>query len=72
MLILICFVAQLVDVGRRVIINKIHSYIAARVVFFLMNLNITPRPIFLTRHGQSEFNAAGRYARLAPLFVSPA
>jgi broad specificity phosphatase PhoE/predicted kinase len=58
---------KLVDVGRRVIINKIHSYIAARVVFFLMNLNITPRPIFLTRHGQSEFNAAGRIGGNSPL-----
>lgn len=34
-------------------------YLAARLVFFLMNLHLTERPIWLTRHGESVYNAAG-------------
>ena len=32
----------------------------SRVIHFLMNLHITPRPIWFTRHGQSEYNVEDR------------
>jgi broad specificity phosphatase PhoE/predicted kinase len=51
---------KVIDIGRKVISNRIESYLASRVVFFLMNLHIVPRKIYFTRHGQSEFNALGR------------
>ena len=50
---------KLIDVGRRIVINRIHGYLPGRLVFFLMNLHTTPRPIWLTRHGESAYNAAG-------------
>jgi broad specificity phosphatase PhoE/predicted kinase len=52
---------KLFDVGKKIIINNLpDSYLPGRVVFFLMNLHIVPRPIFLTRHGQSEDNLNDR------------
>jgi broad specificity phosphatase PhoE/predicted kinase len=45
--------------GRGVTVSNVDGYLAARLVFFLMNLHLTDRPIWLTRHGESVFNAAG-------------
>jgi broad specificity phosphatase PhoE/predicted kinase len=45
--------------GRGVTVSKVDGYLAARLVFFLMNLHLTARPIWLTRHGESVYNAAG-------------
>ncbi|HEY7039172.1 MAG TPA: 6-phosphofructo-2-kinase/fructose-2,6-bisphosphatase [Methylomirabilota bacterium] len=45
--------------GRGVTVSNVDGYLAARLVFFLMNLHLTARPIWLTRHGESVFNAAG-------------
>lgn len=42
--------------GKKIIANRITGYLPGRIIFFLMNLHITPRPIWLTRHGESEFN----------------
>ncbi|POW01384.1 hypothetical protein PSTT_12501 [Puccinia striiformis] len=36
------------------------SYLASRVAFYLMNLHITPRSIFFTRHGESQYNVEGK------------
>lgn len=43
-------------VGRTVTVNRVDGYLAARLVFFLMNLRLGDRPIWLTRHGESEYN----------------
>lgn len=51
---------KLIDVGRRVIINRIRDYLQSRVVYYLMNLHIRPRSIWLSRHGESEFNLSGK------------
>ena len=50
---------RLIDRGRRVEMNGIYGYLPARIVFFLINAQITTRQIWLTRHGESEFNMAG-------------
>lgn len=47
---------KLIDVGRQIVMNRIQGYIPGRLVFFLMNMHIARRPIWLTRHGESEFN----------------
>ena len=36
--------------------NNIKGFLAGRVVQFLINLHFHPRPIYLSRHGQSEYN----------------
>ncbi|KAF2428729.1 fructose-2,6-bisphosphatase-like protein [Tothia fuscella] len=73
---------KLIDVGKHVIINQIKDYLQSRVVYYLMNLHIKPRSIWLSRHGESEYNLAGKlggdadissrgqeYARLLPTLV---
>lgn len=42
--------------GRSVSVSNVDGYLAARLVFFLMNLHLTDRPIWLTRHGESAYN----------------
>lgn len=46
--------------GGHVQVSNISGYLPGRIVFFLVNTHITPRPIFLTRHGESEDNVRGR------------
>ncbi|KAG4301552.1 hypothetical protein PCK1_002037 [Pneumocystis canis] len=50
---------KLIDVGQRVIVNQIQDYLQSRIVYYLMNLHIKPRSIWLSRHGESEFNLHG-------------
>ena len=40
---------KLINVGRQVIINQIKDYLQSRVVYYLMNLHIRPRSIWLSR-----------------------
>lgn len=40
---------KLIDVGSKVIINQIQDYLQSRVVYYLMNLHIKPRSIWLSR-----------------------
>ncbi|GAB5364614.1 hypothetical protein AAMO2058_000984900 [Amorphochlora amoebiformis] len=35
-------------------------YFPGQIVNFLMNLHTVPRPIYLSRHGQSQYNALGK------------
>jgi broad specificity phosphatase PhoE len=50
---------KIIDVGRKVVLNRMHGYLPGRLVPLLVNLHITPRPIWLTRHGESAFNVLG-------------
>ena len=40
---------KLIDVGHLVIINRLKDYLQSRVVYYLMNLHIKPRSIWLSR-----------------------
>ncbi|KAF2154323.1 bifunctional 6-phosphofructo-2-kinase/fructose-2,6-bisphosphate 2-phosphatase [Myriangium duriaei CBS 260.36] len=51
---------KLIDVGHQVIINRLRDYLQSRVVYYLMNLHIKPRAIWLSRHGESNFNLEGK------------
>ena len=46
--------------GGQLQINNISGYLPGRIVFFLVNCHLTPRPILLTRHGESLDNVRGR------------
>ncbi|XP_062210921.1 6-phosphofructo-2-kinase/fructose-2,6-bisphosphatase-like [Phragmites australis] len=46
--------------GGQLQINDISGYLPGRIVFFLVNCHLTPRPILLTRHGESLDNVRGR------------
>jgi 6-phosphofructo-2-kinase/fructose-2,6-biphosphatase 2 len=40
---------KLINVGSQIIINRIQDYLQSRVVYYLMNLHIKPRSIWLSR-----------------------
>jgi broad specificity phosphatase PhoE/predicted kinase len=58
---------KVLDAGRQVISNRIEGYLSSRLVFFLMQIRPTERVIWLTRHGESKSNLAGRIGGDAPL-----
>lgn len=51
---------KLINVGSQVIINMIRGYLESRIVYYLMNLHIAPRKIYMSRHGESMFNVQGK------------
>ncbi|RDW75776.1 fructose-2,6-bisphosphatase-like protein [Coleophoma crateriformis] len=51
---------KIMNVGKQVIINRIQDYLQSRVVYYLMNLHIKPRSIWLSRHGESQYNETGQ------------
>eukprot|EP00112_Aurelia_sp_Birch-Aquarium-sp1_P020397 Seg5248.1 transcript_id=Seg5248.1/GoldUCD/mRNA.D3Y31 product="6-phosphofructo-2-kinase/fructose-2 6-bisphosphatase 1" protein_id=Seg5248.1/GoldUCD/D3Y31 len=51
---------KIINVGQKFLVNLIEGYLQSRAVYFLMNIHITPRAIYLTRHGESVYNLKGR------------
>uniref|UniRef100_A0A3Q2PHX5 6-phosphofructo-2-kinase/fructose-2,6-biphosphatase 1 n=1 Tax=Fundulus heteroclitus TaxID=8078 RepID=A0A3Q2PHX5_FUNHE len=51
---------KIFDVGSRYLVNLVQDHIQSRIVYYLMNIHVTPRSIFLSRHGESELNLLGR------------
>ncbi len=51
---------KIINVSSQVVINRITSYLESRIVYYLMNLHIKPRSIWLSRHGESMFNLTGQ------------
>lgn len=51
---------KMIDFKRKVILNRISGFIQGKIVNYLMNVHVTPRKIFLTRHGESKLNVEGR------------
>ncbi|GAA5972564.1 hypothetical protein JCM8115_000268 [Rhodotorula mucilaginosa] len=58
---------QMVNVGKQVTVNRIDGYLQSRIAFYLMNLHLTPRSIYFTRHGESQYNVEGKIGGDAPL-----
>lgn len=51
---------KIMDVGQRFLVNRVLDHIQSRIVYYLMNIHITPRSIYLCRHGESDLNVNGR------------
>jgi 6-phosphofructo-2-kinase len=51
---------KMVDVGRKMISHQIKGFLAGQAVYYLLNFNLAPRMIWITRHGESMDNVAGR------------
>lgn len=51
---------SVIDLGNRVVLNRLQGYWPGRLVTFLTHLHTVPRRVFLVRHGESAYNAAGR------------
>ncbi|CAM9704661.1 unnamed protein product, partial [Discosporangium mesarthrocarpum] len=58
---------KLINMGDQVVTNLISGYIPGRITLLCLNLHLTPRPIWMSRHGESEFNLQGRIGGDAPL-----
>lgn len=51
---------QMIDVGRKIVSHQTHGFLSSQVVYYLLNFNLSPRQIWITRHGESVDDAAGR------------
>ncbi|CAK7271787.1 Fructose-2,6-bisphosphatase [Sporothrix epigloea] len=51
---------KIMDTGSRVIISRIRDYLQSRIVYYLINVHIRPRSVWLSRHGESMYNLSGR------------
>ncbi|XP_072026219.1 6-phosphofructo-2-kinase/fructose-2,6-bisphosphatase 1-like isoform X2 [Amphiura filiformis] len=51
---------KIINVGSRFLVNKVTGHLQSRVVYYLMNIHIIPRTIYLTRHGESNLNLQGK------------
>src|SRR5260370_564918 len=74
---------QMIDVGRKFVMHNIKGYLATHTVHFLQHFNLSPRQIWLTRHGESLDDLDGRiggnsnlsesgvkYAKALPRFIA--
>ncbi|KAM3656182.1 6-phosphofructo-2-kinase/fructose-2,6-bisphosphatase 1 isoform 1-T1 [Ammospiza maritima maritima] len=51
---------KIFDVGLRYLANRVQGHVQSRTVYYLMNIHVTPRTIYLSRHGESQLNLRGR------------
>jgi len=51
---------KIVNAGEKLIVNRHEGNLQSRIVYWLMNIHITPRTIYMTRHGESEYNVVGK------------
>ena len=51
---------QVIDVGRRFLVNRVKDYIQSKIVYYLMNIHVHSHSIYLCRHGESSHNVEGR------------
>lgn len=62
----LCYI-KLINYGEKVVTNKMRGYLPMRVVQFLSNLHTKTHTIYITRHGQSEYNLVGKLGGNPPL-----
>jgi broad specificity phosphatase PhoE len=58
---------RIIDLGDRLELNRVNGFLPGRLVTFLMHLHDIPRPVYLTRHGESAFNLEERIGGDPPL-----
>ena len=46
---------RILNVGQQVTINRIEGYLQSRIAFYLMNLHLKPRSIYLSRVSSSSY-----------------
>ncbi|KAF2397071.1 bifunctional 6-phosphofructo-2-kinase/fructose-2,6-bisphosphate 2-phosphatase [Trichodelitschia bisporula] len=51
---------KVIDVGRKVNCHQIKGFLSSTAVSYLLNFNLAPRQIWITRHGESLDNVAGK------------
>jgi 6-phosphofructo-2-kinase len=51
---------KMIDVGRKVVTHQIRGFLSSQAAYYLLNFNLAPRQIWITRHGESNDNRAGK------------
>lgn len=51
---------QMIDVGRKIVSHQTNGFLSSQVVYYLLNFNLSPRQIWITRHGESKDDQRGR------------
>jgi len=51
---------KIFNAGEKYVIHKQEGYLQSKIVYWVMNVHITPRTIYLTRHGESNYNVSNR------------
>ena len=51
---------SMIDVGRKMISYQAQGFLSIQTITYLMNFNLAPRQIWLTRHGESMDNINGK------------
>nr|POF11503.1 putative 6-phosphofructo-2-kinase pb17e12.14c [Quercus suber] len=60
---------QMIDVGRKLVSHQVKGFLSAQANYYLLNFNLAPRQIWITRHGLSLDNISGKIggdSELAP------
>eukprot|EP00794_Sanderia_malayensis_P016849 gene16850-18548_t len=47
---------KIINAGRQFFVNNVDGYLQSQVVYYLMNIHILPRSIYLTTHGECKHN----------------
>lgn len=58
---------QMIDVGRKVIYHRLTGFLSGGIASYLTTFNLSPRLIWITRHGESEDNVANKLGGDSPL-----
>lgn len=58
---------KLVDDGRQVTMNRIKGFLPGQIVNYLMSLHTHQRPLYLSRHGESQYNVLKKVGGNSPL-----
>ena len=51
---------SLIDVGRKMVTHNVKGFLSMQTITYLMNFNLAPRQIWLSRHGESMDNVNGK------------
>ncbi|KEY70698.1 hypothetical protein S7711_07324 [Stachybotrys chartarum IBT 7711] len=58
---------QMIDVGRKLIQHRLKGFLSGGISNYLSSFNLSPRQIWITRHGQSVDNGLGKLGGDSPL-----
>jgi hypothetical protein len=61
---------KILNVGRQVQINRIAGYLQSRIAFYLMNLHLKPRHIYLSRVSPARVRGAMGIQRIRPRWLT--
>jgi 6-phosphofructo-2-kinase len=58
---------QMIDVGRKLVQHRLKGFLSGGISTYLASFNLSPRQIWITRHGQSIDNELGKLGGDSPL-----